>query len=127
MFYLYLTTHDPTGALLMNELLWKAQLQEHELRWRLRDAKTQPAAQMRMFDMPVPEPQVEPRPSTDEIATTITQRLKGRTLTRRDLYREFADEPYYATEIDKALTQLKKNGVAQYATPLNNNTIITIK
>jgi hypothetical protein len=54
MYYLYLTTHDPTGALKMNEILSEAGYQEYELRWNLRQAKKQPTGQLILFDIPAP-------------------------------------------------------------------------
>ncbi len=40
MYYLYLTTHDPSGARQMNKVLSEAWLQEHEFRWEyLRERK----------------------------------------------------------------------------------------
>ncbi|MDQ2827900.1 MAG: three-Cys-motif partner protein TcmP, partial [Chloroflexota bacterium] len=39
MFYLYLTTHDPTGALALNKILYEAKLTEYELKWNRQQAK----------------------------------------------------------------------------------------
>src|SRR5207247_1885367 len=44
MYYLYLTTHNPYGALKMNELIWEANLLEYRLRERLKQAKKQAKA-----------------------------------------------------------------------------------
>ena len=139
MFHLYLTTHDPNGALRMNEVLWEAGLEEHELRQRLQEAKRRAAqevgsdgsVQMSMFELLGEEPQdrkIEkpPRPSIDEIADAITRCFEGKTVERREIYARFAEETYFAKEIDKALVYLQKNSKGNYSGDLRNDTQITI-
>ena len=129
MYYLYLTTHDPTGALKMNEVLSEAGYQEHELRWNRMQAKRQPQGQLILFDMPAPAPplQAPPRATTEEIEKHILDLLGGRTLTKRDIYSAFADEPYSATEIDKALRNLRRRKKASFEGELRHKTIIKLE
>lgn len=126
MFYLYLTTHDSNGALKMNELLWDAQYQEHELRWKLRDIK-QRGNQLSLWDLPAPSLQRPPRDTTEAIAERIKTVLHGKTICRRDIYGIFADEAYFASEIDKALRYLRTHDLASFEGTLTNNTRIMIK
>ena len=130
MYYLYLTTHDPTGALKLNEVLSEAGYQEHELRWNLMQAKRQPEGQPTLFDMPAapaPPLQAPPRATSEEIGKHILALLGGRTLTRRDIYSVFADEPYFATEIDKALRNLRRQKKASFEGDLRHKTTIKLE
>ena len=130
MMYLYLTTHDPDGALEMNRVLWDAGYQEQELRWRLRMAKQQQAAQASFlpgFESVGAKLERQPRPVVNVIAEHIARQLAGWTGTRKEVYAAFADEPYFASEINKALTHLKTAKLAIYDTPLKNNSIIQIR
>lgn len=126
MFYLYLTTHDANGALAMNEILWDARIREHDLRWSLRQAGKLRGGQTTWLDpLPAPPLQIE-RPSIEEIATKIATTLKGKKLTRGQLYQALADDVYFASEVSKALTQLKKSKQAIYDSPLDNKSVIEI-
>lgn len=126
MFYLYLTTHDPNGALKMNEILWDAEYQEYELRWKLRDLK-QAVNQLPLWELPIPPLERPPRATIEEIATHIRNLLGGKMLTKRNLYAALEDEPYFASEINKALSLLKKQGFASFEGSLTNDTRILIK
>lgn len=133
IFYLFLTTHDPTGALALNKTLYEAKLFEHEIRYRRWFAKkTAPPPHQLKFDLPpeidlpkVPEPTVNPRPTTEEIAQEILSRFQGQTVTRRDIYRELADDIFFSDEVDKALRHLRKQGDAKFDSNLTHNTSIT--
>lgn len=125
MFYLYLTTHDPSGALKMNEILWNAEYQEHELRWKLRDLK-QTANQPTLWELPAPPLVRAPRSTSEEIAVHIKSLLNKKRLTRRNIYAALADESYFALEIDKALRLLKKQGFASFEGSLANDTIVSL-
>jgi three-Cys-motif partner protein len=129
MYYLYLTTHDPTGALTMNDVLSEAGYQEHELRWNLMLAKKQPVGQLILIDVPAPAPplQTPPRATSEEIEKHILDLLGGRTLTKRDIYSAFADETYFAGEIDKALRNLRKQKKASFEGKLQNKTLIKLE
>jgi three-Cys-motif partner protein len=127
MFYLYLTTHDPNGALAMNKVLWDAKYQEHELRWKLRDLRRN-AHQLPLWgDSLSPPVDQSPRATIEDIAKRIQELLGGKSLSKRDVYAALADEPYFANEINKALTFLKGQDLASYQSPVKNNTLISIK
>src|SRR4051794_22034500 len=102
MYYLYLTTHDANGALRMNKLIWDAGMEEHRLRERLKQARNrmrkQAVARMNLLptlgEIADPPPIVRTRPSREDIAEVIVRRVVDRTLTKKQLYEELADEPY---------------------------------
>ena len=119
MFYLFLTTHDATGALSLNRILRDAKYLEHELRHRLKLAKqTAPRhGQMTLwtivpYEVNIPEPQKAPRPSNEEVGNYIMEKLVGKKLTRKDLYKELANTLYFPEEVDKALRFLRRSGLA---------------
>jgi three-Cys-motif partner protein len=126
MFYLYLTTHDPNGALEMNEILWNAGYQEHELRWRLRELKASPPQQLSLFTMPVPPLERPLRPTIEEISAHLYELFKGIQTTRRQIYQALVDEVYFATEVNKAITYLKNKELVSYSPgQLRNDTPIS--
>ena len=115
IYYLYLTTHDPTGALKMNEILWNAGFQEHELRWELMELKKhgdQPS--LPLFEYEAPVPQTPQRKSIEEIARQIRALFRGKIKTKKEIYTALADEPYFNGEIDRALTYLKRQKQASF-------------
>jgi three-Cys-motif partner protein len=117
MFYLFLTTHDPTGALSLNKILYNAKLWEQEIRSVRRLSKEmEETGQMAFFSAQehLAEPTAPPRPTKEAIASDILQRFSGKTTTRREVYRELVNEEYFPEEIDKALSLLKKRGRAQF-------------
>lgn len=127
MFHLYLTTHDATGAITMNRILRDAQLQEHELRWRLKQAdRLHNTGQMHLFPEVLPPSDVTSKVPKETMADYILRRFEGRTLTRRDIYRDLANEPYLDTEITSGLAYLMSKNQAHYQKPLKNDTLIQI-
>jgi three-Cys-motif partner protein len=125
IYYLYLTTHDPTGALKMNEVLWDAGYQEHELRWGLMELKRR-GDQLPLFEVEAPLPRTPQRKSIEEIATQIYDLFRGKTLKKKDIYTTLADEPYFAREVDRALTHLKRQKLASFDDAKGINTLIRI-
>jgi three-Cys-motif partner protein len=131
MYHLFLTTHDPTGALALNKILFDAKLGEYELRYIRRFAKDQqpPPGQLPLFPLDtvqpdVPKPKVPDRPTIEECAEAILQRFSDRTATRRDVYRELADEIYFDTEVDKAIRYLRRTKRANYSGDLAHDSSI---
>ena len=126
MFYLYLTTHDPDGALAMNKVLYDAGYQEHELRWRLWELKTKPPEQPMLFNMPIPKYKNITRPTIEVVSNHIYNQFKGLVVTRKQIYQEFADEIYFVNEINKAITDLKKKALINCPPgQIKNNTLIS--
>lgn len=129
MFYLFLTTHDPTGALGLNKILFEAKLLEYELRYRLNLAKkTAPPPDqpfLMQVDIQVPEPILSPRPSPEEIERDIYSRLKEKSVTKKDIYRELVDTDYFPAEVDKAIRSLRRNGLVSFEGNLRHTTHIS--
>lgn len=125
MYYLYLTTHDPSGALQMNKVLWDAWQQEHELRWDLMQSKKH-AFQPPLIETSAPPLETPQRALPKEIALQIVNLFGRKTITRKEIYRAMANESYFVDEIEKALTVLKREKRAVFGSQQGINTQITI-
>lgn len=125
IYYLYLTTHDPTGSLIMNEVLWNAGYQEHELRWGLMELRRR-GDQLPLFEVAAPSLKTPQRKSIEDIAKQIYSIFRGKTITKKDIYTALADESYFAREVDRALTQLKKQKLASFDDNKGINTLIAM-
>lgn len=122
MFYLFLTTHDPTGALKLNEILDQAKVREHALRLQYQDARelarTRQVGQIDFLEL-VPCFHAEELPGGRHvdiaaIAEILYQRFQGQTVQFRQVAGSMANSPYYFGEIKKALTHLKRTDRAKY-------------
>lgn len=112
MFHLYLTTHNPTGSIQMNKIMLDAGYAEQHLRWQLQYLKlSQGGNQMSLFSPEEIAPKVDKsqRDFGSEIEDKITDAFTGKTITRKQIYQLLADELYTPGEINKALSELKKN------------------
>jgi hypothetical protein len=122
MFYLFLTTHDPSGALTLNEVLDDAQLAQVRMRWnRARDKyvrSREALGQKSLFDttpLRIPAPVAESRDiDIGKLSADIFDEFGGSSASQKDIYRHFADTEVYASEIKRALTRLKRQKQAQY-------------
>jgi len=129
MFYLFLTTHDPTGALTINEVLYKAKYLEQDYRKRYKVAKkiAPPVYQLPLFILK-PEVQKSASPTRkakiEDVADIIFLQFKGRTLTRREVYRRLVDTYFFPKEIDNALKLLKFTNRASFHGNLVHETMI---
>ncbi len=133
MFYLYLTTHDPTGALALNRVLSEAKLTEYELKSNRQHAKwvheSHQEGQLTLFDagMGAADPSSKDERIVDyaKLATDIAQLLRSRDLKLREVYAALANSNVFADEIDRALRDLKQRREASFDTPLRADTVIT--
>lgn len=124
IYYLYLTTHDATGALAMNEILWKAHVEEGELRWLRSQAawvrRSHEAGQLTLFDagldLASPPASTKEERDTDiaKLADHIHAKFRGKAATLLDVCRFLADTDVFAGEVRQALTHLKRSGRVQY-------------
>jgi three-Cys-motif partner protein len=124
IFYLFLTTHDPTGALSLNKTLYDAKLWEYQIRNVRRLSKEiEETGQLTLFPVQehMAEPKSPPRPTTDEIAAAVFDCFRGKTVTQREVFRELADTEYFQAEISKALRHLKQQGKAQFQGNLSHD------
>jgi three-Cys-motif partner protein len=126
MLYLFLTTHDPTGALSLNKILYDAKLLEYELKYKLNTLRRIPCGQMSLWNPieNIPEQPAELRPAINEIANEIFQCLKGKCLTKKQIYMKLIDTLYFTNEIDKALKLLKRQGMLSYNGSLTHKTLL---
>jgi len=132
MFYLFLTTHDATGALALNEILYDAKFLEFELRYRLQMAKrtAPPQGQIPLFpvqdeELRAPEPEKPTRPTNEEVGNFIMERFSGRQSTKKDVFKELANSFYFRNEVDKALRYLRRQNLAQFVGEPKHYTLIT--
>ena len=126
MFYLYLTTHDADGALSMNKVLNDAGYLENDLRLQVSHARVTGTGQAALFDEMPPAPRKR-RDEVSNIADILVSKMSGTIVTRKAVYKVMADSPYFATEINKALTLLLRQQRASYQTPLKNDSLITFR
>jgi three-Cys-motif partner protein len=126
MFYLFLTTHDGTGALKMNEILDDAQVHEFDLREERRSERK--GGQMSLF---APE-EIPGRPTLSDfdiegIAEDIYQLCRGEMLTFGEVWRRLANLPYYYDDVKSAMTKLKRTGRATYESNFSNKDTVTFR
>lgn len=122
MFYLFLTTHDGTGALKMNEILDGAKISEFAYR-----EKAKAPDQKSFFDLDLlPDPMRSQQNETniDDIANAIYKIGMKQTLTFRSLLAQLADTPYYIDQVRKAMTKLKRSHKCTY-NDLSHKDLIT--
>jgi three-Cys-motif partner protein len=124
MYYLFLTTHDPTGALKMNQVIYNAGYQQQILKWRYKHSQKK-GNQLEMFTDLEPNIPIQKRPSKEEIAEHIYSKLSNQTLSLGQVYKVLADEPYFADEVKKALRHLRPQKANWKDSDLRNSTIIT--
>jgi hypothetical protein len=132
MFYLFLTTHDATGALALNEILYDAKFLEYELRHRLQIAKrtAPPPGQIALFpvqdeELKAPETEKPIRPTNEEVGNFILERFSGKQATKKDVFKELANSFYFRKEVDKALRYLRRQNLAQFDGEPKHYTLIT--
>ncbi len=112
---------------MMNEILWEAGYQEHELRWKLMELKKRgPQLTLPLFEYSAPLPETPQRKSIEEIAKQIHHLFKGKTITMKDIYTALTDESYFSGEINRALTSLKRQKLAFFEEDKGINTRIKI-
>jgi len=128
MFYLFLTTKDPTGALVLNRIVYDARLDEFLLRDEFAIAKiadrirtveeSQGILELFPVEETVAPPATPVQPDRDldlsDLAERIMSIFAGTSTTIRDIYRAFVDSNVFPDDIGKALTVLKKKKVASY-------------
>jgi hypothetical protein len=125
LFYLVLTTHDPTGALTLNEILDDAEYREWELRKQRRTAR-QNALQQSLFDVAEYDQDVGPIANESDpqaVAEIIYSYCAGLKMQYRDVLRYFVDLPFYHSDIRQAMAVLKKQGLVFYQELANKETV----
>jgi three-Cys-motif partner protein len=123
MYYLFLTTHDPTGALELNEILDGAEFQEFKLREEQRGIDK--GGQLSLFSPDqLPDRPSMLDPDLDLLADEIYSICKGESITYREILRRLANTPYYHSHVKKAMTKLKKKRLATYSDLRNSEYVV---
>lgn len=132
-YYLNLTTHDPTGALTMNEILDDARIRDYDYRVDKRLTSSEGFVQTTMFGdlglRDVKRP-TEPEVDIEALAKRIRNECGRRTLLYRDILQTLANTPFYLEDVRRALGHLKKEGLAHFdvsPSQLTNDKSITLK
>ena len=121
MFYLLLTTHDPTGALALNEILDTAGRREYELREEHKNV-VKKKGQTSLFELGMEDPAkpTAENPDHEYMANLMYQRCKQEKIIFREVLRRMCDDPYYFDDIRKAMATLKKMKKVSYVYLKNN-------
>ncbi|MCY3719510.1 MAG: three-Cys-motif partner protein TcmP [Anaerolineaceae bacterium] len=116
MFYLLLTTHDPTGALALNEILDNAESREYELREEHKNVVKR-KGQLSLFESGMDDPAkpTAKNPDHTHIANLIYERCKEERIWFREVLRRMCDDPYYYGDIREAMKILKKDNRVSYS------------
>lgn len=130
MFYLFLTTHDPTGALAINETLYEAKQEEtaYRVEWKTEQDQERTIqasgglAQLPLFE--TAEPTRDSRPAIEQIANDIFTKCRGETLEYKEVMKRLVDTVYFPEEVKSAVRHLRKNKLASFTGDLRINTTI---
>lgn len=107
IFYLYLTTHDPSGALKLNEVLHTAKIQERVLKWEYREAlwlskarQIEQIGQPSLFDVesdaPPPAPADARQVDVEALADAIWTMFQGKVATKKAVYTAIVNSEVFA-------------------------------
>jgi len=134
MFYLILTTHDPTGALAMNQVIHGAKQSEYKYRVQWKTQKAQERimersgglVQQSLFGDEIAAPAAK-RDYVNEAAERIHAEFCGNKAKYRQVLHSLADSVYFPDEVRKAVLRLKRQKRADFSSPLNHETLITFR
>jgi three-Cys-motif partner protein len=126
IYYLFLTTHDATGALAINKVFDSAKLQEHNLQIEWQDERFREKSggyvPLSMFEDLATDP-VQQHASREEIADYIYEKCAHEVLEYREVLRRLANTPYYPDDVKAAMTILKRKKLARYNTLRNSERV----
>ena len=122
IYYLFFTTHDPTGALELNETLDKAKLYELNVRWILRQDRhvkwLESMGQAPLFETgplrAAPSKPAQRTVDTIALGQDILKDWDGRSPSLKDIFRSLASSAVYVGDIRRALSSMKASGTADY-------------
>ena len=125
MYYLFLTTHDGSGALVMNEILADAVIAEFDYREEGRVDRTGQLSMFSVIENPG-RPKL-PEFSVDDVAQTISAMCKGESLEYREVLRRVVNTRYYRDVVRKAMTTLKRQKQVTWEGELRHRTQVDFK
>ncbi|MBC7981977.1 three-Cys-motif partner protein TcmP [Candidatus Parcubacteria bacterium] len=117
LYYLFLTTHNETGAFWMNRLLDDASIKEYDYRSEKRKMKTETVQMQLDFLSQIPDQKrpTEPEPDIDELAKIIYTACRARkTMLYIEILREMVKSSYYFEDITAALKILRQEKRASF-------------
>ena len=129
IYYLLHSTKDADGALMMNEVLHKAGIQQHALRSFVRaDNEAARKGSSSMFDLseydsPLPRSR---NIDNNELPKEILRIIGKSSVILKDIKKEFVNTDIFVSELASAINKLKKNQQLTFSGNLNNNTAISI-
>lgn len=90
-----------------------------------RHLQQEAAGQQHVFEAPpIEAPEVVTTPAKRDVdsgvlAQAMWLRFHGPSRTPRQMYAEFANTDVFASEVEKAITRLKRDGLAEYNTEIH--------
>jgi len=115
MLYLFLSTHDPTGALSLNKVLYDTKLLEHEIRHQARAIEPMRKGQLSLFELKsVIGKNKIPRPSKEDIASNIYNQFAGKETNLKEIYNHLTDTDFFAEEVKSSIRFLKNQCLCTY-------------
>lgn len=129
MYYLFLTTHNPDGALKMNEVLHNAEIKQEVMKRYAKAERdialkqTTPMFPLTDYDAQTPLPhQVD----ISELARQIFADFSGKSISLREIKRSLSDSDVFVNEIAAAIRLLRKQKQATFSL-LTNDALINFK
>lgn len=123
-YYLFLTTHDGTGGLTMNEILDHALISEYDAREERRRTPEQTIMPF-LAEMEDQKRPTLPEPDINEVTVRIRDVCQGESIPYREVLKRLVNTSYYHRDIEKAMERLREQNLAQFKKPLQNSTDIT--
>ena len=116
LYTLFLTTHDPTGAFTMNEILAHAPISEYDYRIEKRRVKNRQEQLSfdfldQLADQKRPE---EPEADIDYLASQIYAACHNRRMTFREVLAETSNTAYFLSDVREALGKLREQELANF-------------
>ncbi len=109
IYYLFLTTHDPTGSFAMNEILADATIREYDYRVEKRRTVGSNQTSFDFFaDIRDEKRPTEPEADIDLLADQIYTACQKQTLNYRDILKKLANSPYFQQDVREALGKLRE-------------------
>jgi len=108
LYYLFLTTRDPTGAFAINEILADAHIREYDYRVEKRHMKTKPGQTSFLELIPDPKRPTEPEPDIDLLADQTYQACQKREMIYRDVLAEMAHTGFFPKDMKDAMGKLRQ-------------------
>jgi len=117
IYYLFITTRDPNGALELNQILDEAKLHEFGLKWADQQERyierRASAGQQFLFELPPATPPTsEPRQvNIERVAADVYSAWHGKSASLKEVYGSLVNTRLYKSDINSALRLLLQQGL----------------